>query len=289
MQLYIYARSGHNFGLENVRRASAIYKMLDECDPILATADYRAATFAKQNLDVKKGVGIDVIGNLPHMMERSDMLIYDDSGEASATMQEHMRDFCKLLYKVGQDIPYDIVDNDYFYKNNKPANHSAIFFGDDDYHNYFLDLALNSQKIDIPLILGHYFFLGNEDKLQTTFQTILQEDQYKSTIKDTKYLLTSSVHSCLESLASGNYPVFFRRYDKQQQNLNLLEKYNIPIIDIQTNNLDQIIQEFDKITKQYPQTKQIKQFDISQIKQDILKVLEIFKDLVPSLEYKQQM
>ena len=39
MQLYIYSRSGHNFGLENVRRASAICNMLKINDPILCTAD----------------------------------------------------------------------------------------------------------------------------------------------------------------------------------------------------------------------------------------------------------
>ena len=116
MQLYVYARSGHNFGLENIRRVSAIINMLKECNPILCTSDYRAATFAKSELSVKTGVGIDLIGNLPNVMERGDMLIYDDSNEASQTMQNHMKEFSRNLYKVGIDIPFDIVD-DIFLKN----------------------------------------------------------------------------------------------------------------------------------------------------------------------------
>ena len=64
MQVYLYAKSGHNFGLENVRRVSSLVNVFKDTDPILCTADYRAATFAKSELGVNRGVGVDVIGNL---------------------------------------------------------------------------------------------------------------------------------------------------------------------------------------------------------------------------------
>ncbi|MEA3316284.1 MAG: hypothetical protein U9Q30_10530, partial [Campylobacterota bacterium] len=140
MQVYIYAKSGHSFGLENIRRASSLCNMLEDTDPVLCSADYRASTFAKSELGVKKGVGVDVIGNLPHVMERGDILIYDDSGEASETMQTHMKDFCTHLYKVGVDIPFDIVD-DCFTNDKESTNEKAIFFADDDYANWFLDFS----------------------------------------------------------------------------------------------------------------------------------------------------
>ena len=141
MQLYIYARSGHNFGLENVRRASALCNTLSEYDPILCTADYRAATFAKQCLDVQKGVGVDIIGNLPNVMERGDMLIYDDSGEASDTMTSHMKEFCTRLYKVGEDIPFEITD-ERFSTPLETKYEKAVYFSDDDYSNWFFELIL---------------------------------------------------------------------------------------------------------------------------------------------------
>jgi len=284
MQLYLYAKSGHNFGLENVRRVSALHNMLLDCDPILCTADYRAATFAKAELGVGKGVGVDVIGNLPHVMERGDMLIYDDSGEASDTMQEHMQAFSRNLYKVGKEIPFDVVDERYFDKV-ESKREKVIFFSDDDYANWFFDLALKSKKQDLPLILGHYFFLGNEDKLVSHFSEIIEEEDYIDTVKETKYLLTSSVHTCMESIASGNSPVYFKRYDKENiENLDLLEKYNVPIIE--EESLEKIVEKFEDIITSYPQLNEMEKFDISSIHEEIQATLKLFESIQPSLEYK---
>ncbi len=283
MQLYIYAKSGHSFGLENIRRASALYNMLKECDPILCSADYRAATFAKQNLGVTKGVGVDVIGNMPNVMERGDMLIYDDSGEASDTMQSHMKEFCRELFKVGSDIPFDIVDESFFDKVDIKRD-KAIFFADDDYAQWFFEFIQTGSRKDIPLLWGHYFFFKNEDKTAEYFNEIVEEEEYIDTIKETKYFLTASVHSALESLASGNCPVFFQREDKEPVNLDLIEKYNIPVV--KGKNFDQLIESFEKIIENYPKTNTIEKFDISDIKQRIEKILKLFENIKPALEYK---
>ncbi len=284
MQLYIYAKSGHNFGLENVRRASALCNMLKSCDPILCTADYRAATFAKQELGINKGLGIDIIGNLPNVMQRGDMLIYDDSHEASTTMQDHMKQFCTKIYKVGEDIPFEVVDPIFFEQNNKILYEKAIFFADDDYDNWFLEFC-NTEKIyDIPLLWGHYFFFGNEEKFGKNFTNILEEDNYIDIVKQTKYLLTSSVHTALESLSSNNCPIFFKRGSKENQNIELIEKYNIPIIE--ASNIDQLINKSDEIIKNYPTTKQLEKFDTSTIEAEILQILQLFEKVSPSLEYK---
>ena len=117
MALYIYTKSGHNVGLDQLRRGAAIYKQLKEYDPTLCTADYRAATFAR-DLGVHKGIGIDIIGNLPNLMQRSDSLIFD-SDEPSETMREFMNEYCTKLYEVGVDIPKTIVDDEYFQKSNQ--------------------------------------------------------------------------------------------------------------------------------------------------------------------------
>jgi hypothetical protein len=288
MQLYIYAKSGHSFGLENVRRASAIYNMLKEEDPILCTADYRAATFAKAELGVNKGVGIDVIGNLPNVMERGDILIYDDSNEASATMQSHMEEFCKHIYKVGKDIPVDIVDGCFFHKT-ETKREKVLFFSDDDYANWFLELSEKSDDCyDIPMLWGHYFFFKNESRFKKVYKEVIEEEDYKETIQTTKYLLTSSIHSCLESLASGNCPIYFKRDDKEHiENYKLLIKYNIPTIEKENAaSLDDIIKEYEEIILQYPKLNKIEKFNIGKIKTEIGDTLKLFETIQPSLEYK---
>jgi hypothetical protein len=283
----MYAKSGHNLGLENIRRASALFNMLKGTDPILCTSDYRAATFAKAELGVTKGVGIDVIGNLPHVMERGDMLIYDDSDEASETMQSHMNEFCKHIYKVGKDIPKDVVDYAFFGKK-ATKRKKVLFFSDDDYANWFFNLSEKSKKHDIPLLWGHYFFFKNEDKLAQQYIEVIEEEEYVDTIQTTAYLLTSSIHSCLESIASGNSPVYFKRLDKENiENYELLKKYNIPVIEKNDiENLDSVITEFESVIKNYPKINQIEKYDISKIKNEIENTLKLFESVKPSLEYK---
>ncbi len=277
MQLYIYCQTGHNFGLENLRRSSAIYKKLQDLNPILATADYRAATFAKSELGVSTGLGVDIIENLPHMMTRRDILIFD-SHEPSDTTKEYMKEFCTHLFEVGVDIPYDIVD-DTFFQNTESSREKAIFFADDDYEDDFLNICQNSKQHNIPLLLGHYFFLGHEDKLKPYFSELFEDEDYEEVIKNTKYLLTSSVHSCLESLASGNKPVFFPRNIKQfKGHLQLLEKYNIPII--YGDNLDILVENFENIIKHYPQTKSIEPYDLSDVYNQINNTLKKFEGIV---------
>ena len=118
MNIYIYTTTGHNIGLDALRRGAVLYRQLEEkgCKPILCTSDYRAATFAR-DLGVYKGIGIDLIGNLPNLMERGDMLIFQ-SDEPSETMREFMGQYCTKLYEIGVDIPKTIVDDKYFQKGN---------------------------------------------------------------------------------------------------------------------------------------------------------------------------
>ncbi len=276
MTLYIYARSGHNFGLENIRRCSAIYKKLAHLDPIFATADYRAATFAKSELGVKKGVGVDIIGNLPHMMRRKDILIFD-SLEPSETMREYMAEFCEILLEVGIDIPYDIIDDEYFTPS-QTIQEKGFFFADDDYEADLLQICENSSNCGLSILLGHYFFLGSEDKLAPFFGKIYEDEEYAKFIKGTKHLLTSSVNAALESLASGNHPVFFARNIKPYKGeLALLEKYNIP--QISGGNLDELVINFEKAISNYSKTNDIKKVDLSEIVNNIETTIKRFEDM----------
>lgn len=262
MDLYIYAKSGHNQNLDRVRRASVVASILKEFNPILCTCDFRAGMYAKEYLDVKYTVSVDVITNLPHLMQRGDILIYD-SDEVSEFTKEHMKEFCSQLYEFGVDIPKEIVDEKFFIKGDTKYE-KMIFFSDDDYGKSLLNTL--SSKIDIPLLMGYYFFMGYEKELKEYFNTMIDEEEYYDAIKSSKYLLTSSVNAALESLASGNNPVFFHRSDYRVDAIELIEKYNIPIIE-EKSNFEEIVKEFEYIIASYPEIKKLEKVNIDAIKE----------------------
>lgn len=281
MQLYIYAKSSHRDSLESVRRASALAKMLVECKPTLCTGDYRAATIARESMDVEDAMGIDAMGNLPHTMERLDMLIYDNE-DVDEQMHSAMSSFTTRLYKIGEDIPYELIDSFYF-QEHKPLYSRAIFFGDEDYNKWFLEFSQGSKKQDIPLLNGNYFFLDSAEKFRDSFSEVIEEEQYKEVISKTKYLLCGTIHGCLESLAAGQSPIFFLRGDKEVSNLELLKKYNIPTAKGET--LDALIEDYDSIIANYPQTMPVDKYDPTKLQEEILSTLDEYAHITPSMDY----
>lgn len=274
MNLYIYAKSGHNKNLDRVRRCSVVYNILKEFEPILCTCDYRAGMYAKEYLGVRDAASVDVITNLPHMMERGDILIYD-TDEVSDFTKAHMEDFCSQVYEFGVDIPKDIVDDTYF-EGSDIKYKKAIFFSDDDYTKSLVQIT--SSKIDIPLLMGHYFFMGYERELKNFFTALIDEEVYTETIKGTEYLLTASVNAALESLACGNKPVFFKRYDYESIDaIELIEKHNIPTI--QKESLNDVVAEFENIIQNYPSLQKPQRVDISAIKENIKKRFDLMKSI----------
>ena len=275
MQVYLYAKSGHTVGLEATKRCAAIANVLKEFNPILCTSDFRAGAFAKDNLGVKKYVNIDVIRNLHNIMQRRDILIYETS-EANEQMKEEMKEFCTLLYEIGEELDGIIVDESIYSKNLNPTLEKTIFFGDDDYNNIFLEVVKEFGKFDINFLMGHYFFLGNEKIFANHFINVIDEEEYVQTIQNSKYLLTASLQTAFESLACGNKPVLFKRVDKNYDE-DMILKLNLPCIE--TSNLEDMIQEFELIIKNYPTITnfEIKNLDtmVLQIKQNV----ELFKKL----------
>ncbi|RXJ66770.1 hypothetical protein CRV08_11935 [Halarcobacter ebronensis] len=277
MRVYLYAKSGHAIGLDATRRCASIAKILEEkgCDPILCTCDFRAGAYAKEILGIKKYVSVDVLSNLPNIMERGDILIYD-TDEASDFMQEHMKDFCTLLYKIPEDIPSTIIDQEYFTKKEDQKIEKLFFFGDDDYNNTLLKMRKNSPKQNIPLLCGHYFFLGNEKELEPYFSDLLEEESYVDSIQNAKYLLSGSLNACIESIKCGGKPVLFKREDKNYDD-DLIKKLNLPII--KTTSLEEAIDEFENVIKTYPKINELESFDINNIIKTICSKVETYKKL----------
>ena len=275
MQVYLYAKSGHTVGLDATKRCAVIANFLKELDPILCTSDFRAGAFAKDNLGVKKYVNIDVVRNLHNMMHRGDILIYE-TPEVNENMKEEMKEFCTLLYGIGEELNEIIVDESIYIKNENPTIEKTIFFGDDDYHNLLLGIIEDSKKYDINLLMGHYFFLGNEKIFVNHFLNIIDEEEYVQTIQNSKYLLTASLQTALESLSCGNKPVLFRRIDKSYDE-ELIKKLNLPLI--QSDNLEELINQFELIIKDYPIITNFKCTDFKIISSEIKEKIELFNKL----------
>lgn len=274
MQVYLYAKSGHTVGLEQTKRCAAYANALKEFDPILCTSDFRAGAFAKDLLGVRKYVNIDVIRNLPNIMQRKDILLFDTE-EANDIMSEGMNEFCSLVFNLN-DIKEPIVDTNIYTKNENPSIEKAVFFGDDDYYNQFIGLVENSSKYDIDLLMGHYFFLGNEKIFKNHFNNVIDEEEYVETISNTKYLLTASLQTALESISCGNKPVLFKREDKKYDQ-NLIKELNIPVIEKVT--LEEIIKEFETIIEDYPEINKIEFANLNDIKSQVQTKIETFAKL----------
>ena len=275
MQVYLYAKSGHTIGLEATKRCAAIANFLKEFDPILCTSDFRAGAFAKDLLGVRRYVNIDVVRNLHNIMQKRDILIYD-TPEANDDMKKDMKEFCTLLYGIDSEIEGIVVDTSIYTKQENPKLEKTIFFGDDDYYNIFLALVEKSGEFDINLLMGHYFFLGNEKIFDKHFANVIDEEEYVETIKDSKYLLTASLQTALESLACGNKPVLFKREDKIYDE-KLIEKLNLPVIE--ANDLKDLLEKFDTRINEYPIISNFNIISLENIKEEIKEKIDLYNKL----------
>ena len=279
MQVYLYAKSGHTIGLEATKRCAAIANALKEFDPILCTSDFRAGAFAKDLLGIRRYVNIDVIRNLHNIMEKRDILIYD-TPEINDNMKKDMTDFCTLVYGIDDEIKGIIVDSSIYNKlDNTNLNKldKTIFFGDDDYNNIFLEMAKESEKQEINMLMGHYFFLGNEKVFSNYFSNVIDEEEYVQTIKNSKYLLTASLQSALESLACGNFPVLFKRFDKNYDE-ELITNLNIPVI--KGDNLKQLFENFSVIINNYPNINNFNIISFDETVKNVKEKIDLYNKLM---------
>ena len=275
MQVYLYAKSGHTIGLEATKRCAAIANFLKEFDPILCTSDFRAGAFAKDLLGVRRYVNIDVVRNLHNIMQKRDILIYD-TPEANDDMKKDMKEFCTLLYGIDSEIEGIVVDTSIYTKQENPKLEKTIFFGDDDYYNLFLKLLEDSGKSDINLLMGHYFFLGNEKIFNNHFSNVIDEEEYVETIKDSKYLLTASLQTALESVACGNKPVLFKREDKIYDE-KLIHELNLPVIE--ADSLTDLLEKFDASINEYPIISNFNIINLENIKKEIKEKIDLYNKL----------
>ena len=257
MSLYIYAKTGHNYGLDDLKKCAYIYKELEEYKPILLVSDYRACAYANEYLNIKGATSIDVVQNIANVAINGDSLIIC-SDELNSALLEDMAKFFKTIVVI--DNPIIDLPNIFYinslniqtqYYNNIDTFKSDIpvlFFGDDDYNKQLKSLPIKNKKV--KLLKGYYFFMGYDEEIKNNFLDIIDEEEYFNTIKNSKYLITSSIYSCLESLYHNNKPIFIKRDDKIYNDEHILKQYNIPIYSF--NELSNILNNPNDIFINYP-------------------------------------
>lgn len=274
MNIFFYAKSGHSIGLDATKKCAAVLNLFKEYSPTLCTSDFRAGAFAKENLGVKKYVNIDVMRNLTNIMQKNDVLFYI-SDEVNEEMQKDIKQYCSFSYNLDYCDDDTIIVDDEIYNtyNHQIIYEKTIFYGDDDYKNEFLNLVNDSNKYELNLLMGHYFFLGNEKNFKEHFTNVIDEEEYVNTIKQSKFLLTGSLQSAIESIACGNKPVLLIRDDKSY-NFDLIKNLNIPTINI--CSINELINKFELIIENYPAIKELQHKDFSSIKEEILQRKKLF-------------
>ena len=288
MSLYIYAKTGHNYGLEDLRRSAYIYKALEnELDPILLVSDYRACTYASEFLNIEGATSVDVIKNVANVAVAGDDLIVcsDELDYTNIELLEDMARFFRNIIVVGEKIAdidnvtyvnstfidlemYDDIDDmeDFGdeYEDEEEDDKLAtpvLFFGDDDYSKSLKSLSNKTNKV--ALLRGYYFFMGYEDEIKDKFKEIINDEEYYYTIEKHQHLITSSVYTCLESLSCGNKPILIKREDKEYDDIHILENYNIPIYEFK--DLSSVLDDIDNIIQSYPNMLFIELYDESDI------------------------
>lgn len=277
MKVYLYAKGGHTFGLDAIRRVSSITKLLEEknCEPTLCVSEFSAGAYAKKELGIKNYIAIDTLDELSKIVKEGDILIYE-SDEICEFIQTHLKNYFSFLYKIPNDIPITIIDKSLYYKQRSQKNEKLFFYGDEDYSKELSNLCENSKKFGIPILLGHYFFIGDKKKFENSFSTLLDYQDYISCIKNTKYILSASLNTCLESIECGNKPVLLKRKDKTYDE-KLIKNLHLPSINF--SNLEENLSQFEKFIKNYPKLNKIEKFDIDTILNDIFVRINTYRKL----------
>ena len=246
MQTFYYVNTGHRIGLDRFRRASAVIKELQAYDITLLTNDFRIASISKE-YGFKKGVGIDVIRNIPHIAQRGDQLIFD-SNELSPVILEDMQEFFSTMIRFSDDpsqkgetiittTQETIAVDRAFEKAKEKREGIVLFFGDDDYEEDLLKLLQTQAFKEVDLLMGFYYFFDYDEKLAPYVKRIINEEAYFETISEAKLLITSSFQAALEASVAQVPVVYFQRADYDPNYKSLLE--NLGILTVTTNEITQ--------------------------------------------------
>lgn len=241
MHTYYYVNTGHRIGLDRFRRASAIIKSLQGHDITLLTNDFRIASICK-TYGFQKGVGLDVIRNIPNIAVRGDQLIFD-SNEQSPIILKDMEAFFSKMIRFSDDPKesdpmiitsgIETIAVDPFFEEPSKKEGVVLFFGDDDYEEDLLKMVQTSELKSVDLLMGFYYFFDYEEKLSPYVKSTIDEEEYAQTIRNCELLITSSYQAALEASVSGSKVVYIQRADYDPHYQELLSALGILCLDSQ--------------------------------------------------------
>jgi hypothetical protein len=241
--LYYYVNTGHQIGLERLRRGAALLNRLSAkgIETQLLVNDFRAGLVARE-LGVTEYVTIEGIQDIDAIAENGASIIIDSVEDDHGRLVKYCQDF-EQVWRFGHDkndapvhtekvIPVDtVLVDDAFFEQEDKQEKTLFFLGDADYNKTILGNEDFFQAFDMELLLGNYFFVKYEDDLAKLFSTLHEPEEYEDLIKGTTTLVTTSSQAAVEAKVSGANVIYLSLEERKLYPVELLESYGITVIE----------------------------------------------------------
>ena len=268
--LYYYVNTGHQIGLERLRRGAALLNRLTAkgVETQLLVNDFRAGLVARE-LGVTEYVTIEGIQDIDAIAENGASIIIDSVEDDHGRLVKYCQDF-EQVWRFGHDendapihsekiLGTDIIlVDDVFFEQSEKEERTLFFLGDADYNKTILGNDEFFKAFDMELLLGNYFFVKYEDDLAKLFTILHEPEEYEDLVKSTTTLVTASSQAALEAKVAGAKVIYIHLAERTLYPIALLESHGIAVVEgfdserltaLLQNNLSNdalIIEKFDE-------------------------------------------
>jgi len=249
MRLYYYAYTGHKYGLDRMKRATALLKGLraSGVDTMLLVNDFRAG-LAARDFGVSESVTIEGIQDIDAIAEVGDCVIIDSPEDDHGRLVKYCSDFKRVFRFAETDedstihdevmltvdcdndacISANIVD-DFYFEEHKKEERTLFFLGDSDADKTILNNSDVFVDQNVELLLGHYFYVKYESDLEKLFSKLHESEEYMELIATSSRVVTASYQTALEAKVAGAEVIFINLRDLEDKKVKLLKLLNIEI------------------------------------------------------------
>jgi hypothetical protein len=240
--LYYYVNTGHQIGLERLRRGAALLNRLSAkgIEIQLLVNDFRAGLVARE-LGVTEYVTIEGIQDIDAIAENGASIIIDSIEDDHGRLVKYCQDF-EQVWRFGHDendapvhtekvIPVDtVLVDDTFFEQEAKEERTVFFLGDADYNKTILGNEDFFKSFDMALLLGNYFFVKYEDDLAKLFSTLHEPEEYEDLIKSTTTLVTASSQTAVEAKVAGAKVIYLDLPERNLYPISVLESHGISVV-----------------------------------------------------------
>jgi hypothetical protein len=240
--LYYYVNTGHQIGLERLRRGAALLNRLSAkgIEIQLLVNDFRAGLVARE-LGVTEYVTIEGIQDIDAIAENGASIIIDSIEDDHGRLVKYCQDF-EQVWRFGHDehdapvhtekvIPIDtVLVDDTFFEQGAKEEKTVFFLGDADYNKTILGNEDFFKSFDMELLLGNYFFVKYEDDLAKLFSTLHEPEEYEDLIKSTTTLVTASSQAAVEAKVAGTKVIYLDLPERNLYPMSVLESHGISVV-----------------------------------------------------------